>query len=189
MPICKKCNEKFPCRIKIDDKFRNAGNRKYCLTCSPWGKHNTRQLENAELKVGEAFPIQKLVCSICDRKYDYHHNSTKGHTKLKCNSCLVNIRRFEIKDRAIAFKGGSCQRCGYNKCTRALAFHHEDPNEKDFNISGAHCHSWAKIQAEIEKCLLLCHNCHAEEHDRLDILNDSIATKHKQHLKEDNQLD
>jgi hypothetical protein len=36
---------------------------------------------------------------------------------------------------AIAYKGGECSICGYNKCVAALEFHHLNPSEKDFTIS------------------------------------------------------
>ena len=44
MPICKKCNAKFPNRIKIGNKIKVLGNRKFCLECSPYNMHNTRDL-------------------------------------------------------------------------------------------------------------------------------------------------
>jgi ribosomal protein L30E len=46
-----------------------------------------------------------------------------------------------------------------------LQFHHIDPSQKDFNIGGrGSTRAWETIKAEIEKCILLCANCHAEEH-------------------------
>lgn len=54
--------------------------------------------------------------------------------------------------------------CGYSKCKEALDFHHVNPNEKDFNISGSHSRSWEKIELELKKCVLLCANCHREIH-------------------------
>mgnify|MGYP006433691181 CR=1 FL=1 len=44
MPTCKKCNQKYPCWVEIDGKQRNLGTRKFCLDCSPFGSHNTRDL-------------------------------------------------------------------------------------------------------------------------------------------------
>lgn len=67
----------------------------------------------------------------------------------------------------IDYKGGQCAHCGYNKCSRALEFHHLDPNEKDFGISTILTRNVASLKAEVNKCILLCANCHAEEHQRL----------------------
>jgi hypothetical protein len=80
----------------------------------------------------------------------------------------VKRRRAKVKMMAIAYKGGRCETCGYNKCVEALEFHHKDPTQKDFGI-GANTHNkaWVVIQAELDKCLMLCANCHREEHVRL----------------------
>lgn len=75
----------------------------------------------------------------------------------------VSEARRKLKLQAISHKGGSCEVCGYRKCPAALTFHHEDPKEKDFEI-GSCIRSWDKIRNEIEKCRLLCANCHAEAH-------------------------
>lgn len=103
-------------------------------------------------------------CVTCGRRYTYERN--KGFTKERCNSCQVNRRRFKLRKRIVAYLGGCCGRCGYNKCEQALHAHHTDPSEKSFNISGAHCRSWERIRKELDKCILLCANCHAEEHSR-----------------------
>ena len=68
------------------------------------------------------------------------------------------------KLRAVYYKGGKCQLCGYNKSIRALQFHHIDPNEKDFGISGG-TKSFEKMKPELDKCILVCSNCHCEIHD------------------------
>lgn len=73
-------------------------------------------------------------------------------------------RRKDLRDRAIAHLGGKCRICGYNRCPAAFDFHHIDPQGKDFNISEA-LTSWERILPEIEKCELLCSNCHREVHD------------------------
>lgn len=80
-------------------------------------------------------------------------------------------RRFEaarkrqaLRDQAIAYKGGSCQICGYNRSPAALDFHHIDPLEKDFSIS-SRMSSFNAIKAELDKCVLVCSNCHREIHD------------------------
>ncbi len=68
-----------------------------------------------------------------------------------------------MKIKAVSYKGGCCIICGYDKCVSALSFHHIDPKTKDFGISGKTI-SWERVQAELSKCVLLCHNCHAEVH-------------------------
>ena len=56
-------------------------------------------------------------------------------------------------------------KCGYNKYPEVLEFHHRNPAEKLFNISLKwHCRSWERVRTEIEKCDLICANCHRETH-------------------------
>ncbi|KKL91884.1 hypothetical protein LCGC14_1890240 [marine sediment metagenome] len=108
------------------------------------------------------------TCTICQKKYTYNYKDTKGHTKTKCNSCLANQRRFRRKERALEYKGRKCEICSYDKCRRALNFHHKDETKKNFGISGAHTRSWDEIQKELDKCTLVCSNCHMEIHAKLE---------------------
>ncbi len=72
-------------------------------------------------------------------------------------------KRAELKRRAVAYKGGGCQICGYNRCYAALEFHHPDGREKDYTISSRS--SWESILREIDRTVLLCTRCHREVHD------------------------
>ena len=67
----------------------------------------------------------------------------------------------------IEYKGGSCAMCGYNKCDSALQFHHKDPKTKRFVLSGNHCRNWESLKTELDKCELVCANCHSEIHSNL----------------------
>lgn len=71
-------------------------------------------------------------------------------------------RRLARKIKAIEYKGGSCIRCGYNKCLWALEFHHRKPKEKEFGLAMDNILNWNKIKNELDKCDLLCANCHRE---------------------------
>jgi len=78
----------------------------------------------------------------------------------------VSKRRKKLREMAREYKGGKCALCGYNKSQRALSFHHVDPKRKDFGISvKGLTRSWEKIKQEIDKCILVCANCHMEVHD------------------------
>ena len=72
-----------------------------------------------------------------------------------------------MKKALIKYKGGACCKCGYNKCLRALEFHHLDPTMKDFGISKRINRNIDELKAEVDKCILLCSNCHAEVHQEL----------------------
>jgi len=160
MKTCMLCFSTFPNWATIDNKRRNLSSRKYCIDCSPFGSHNTSNLEKKATE-----PI-KNTCSKCSRVFLYKRN--KGHTKTHCNSCLTVTRRHKRQAEIIKLGGGACQKCGYNKCARALCFHHLDPATKEFNISGKETLNWDRIVAEAKKCILLCMNCHVETHDELE---------------------
>ena len=69
---------------------------------------------------------------------------------------------------AVNYKGGSCEKCGYNRCIDALEFHHNNSSKKDFSISEkGYTRSWDKVKEELDKCSLLCANCHREIHARV----------------------
>lgn len=77
----------------------------------------------------------------------------------------VAKRRKKLREKAIEYGGGKCKVCGYSKELTALEFHHTDPKEKDFGLSQRGLtRSWEKIKLEIDKCVLVCANCHREIH-------------------------
>ena len=71
--------------------------------------------------------------------------------------------------RSVKEKG--CVICGYKICINALVFHHIDPSTKykspnpykrDFYTMTNN--SWRRLRAEVDKCIVVCANCHAEIH-------------------------
>ncbi len=74
----------------------------------------------------------------------------KNEIKLKLQNKLYSY----LKDKC-------CEDCGF-KDLRALDFDHIEPTEKSFGIAKAisYGYKWEKITKEIEKCRILCANCH-----------------------------
>lgn len=115
-------------------------------------------------------------CEICGKDFEIIDN---GWTRKYCYDCSptinsncsraknITIKRRALKKMLVEYKGGKCERCGYNKCMRALEFHHSDPQEKDFGISRQLHRDVKELKREVDKCLLLCSNCHAEIHQEL----------------------
>jgi hypothetical protein len=98
-----------------------------------------------------------LLCANCHR---LRHLSWPTVTELP----TVTQRRAR-KQRAINALGSCCQGCGLSFPARLFEFHHRDARAKDFAISAdGILRSWAKIEAELAKCVLLCANCHRETH-------------------------
>ena len=75
----------------------------------------------------------------------------------------VSKRRRKVKAMSIEYKGGKCQACGYDRCQAALELHHLDKSNKEFGIGDkGYTRSWDKVKTELDKCILLCANCHRE---------------------------
>lgn len=101
--------------------------------------------------------------SVC-KKHGLSEYNNKGRCR-KCATEAVQKRRDKLKQKSVEYKGNKCEKCGYDKFIGALEFHHIDPNEKDFGISyKGYTRSWNKVKLELDKCKLLCANCHREEH-------------------------
>jgi transposase-like protein len=81
----------------------------------------------------------------------------------RCNVDRVASRRRRVKEILVAEAGGRCVLCGYDRCMRALEFHHVDPAGKAFNVAlRGVTRSLERARAEARKCALLCSNCHME---------------------------
>ena len=63
-------------------------------------------------------------------------------------------------------KTKGCEICGYNRCVDALHFHHIDPGAKRGALSGKSMllASFVRLHNEVQKCLIVCANCHTEIH-------------------------
>lgn len=116
--------------------------------------------------------IYKKICPICHQSF-----STDINKRIYCYNCsplqsegsaqYQKIKQRAIKHQLIIYKGGKCERCGYNKCEGALQFHHKDPSQKEFSLGQINLSKELNMDIlykEVDKCELLCANCHAEEH-------------------------
>jgi len=84
-----------------------------------------------------------------------------------CTKDQTLERQRSFKRRCIEYKGGKCSKCGYDRYDGALEFHHLDPSQKDLSIAKARLTSFSdKVKEELDKCVLLCANCHREQHAR-----------------------
>lgn len=121
----------------------------------------------------------KKNCKHCGQEFETQKNAPTRQYCYDCNpigeQLSGNVLRKKIKLWALEYKGGKCARCGYDKNPTALDFHHMNPEEKDFNLSSSNISSnWEFIKPELDKCILLCANCHREVHD--EIVQNQIIT-------------
>lgn len=103
----------------------------------------------------------KFCSTTCKNKHhqSYEAQKSRGLTK---------------KLELIKIAGGRCSICGYDKNLAALAFHHLDSAGKDFKLDmrSLSNRGLKVILAELDKCILVCHNCHTELHNpHLDLDN------------------
>lgn len=120
----------------------------------------------------------KKKCIICEeefetlpgggsRKYCFTCSPSYNHGDNKGRGSAITAIRHAIKKQLVKYKGGKCQECGYDKCIGALQFHHINPNEKDFDLSSQYNGGRLDMNLlynEVDKCDLLCANCHSEKH-------------------------
>lgn len=118
-------------------------------------------------------PLKGLQKKYCSRQC---HNAS-GNAKHQ-NYHLQQLRAISRKTSLILSKGGKCEICGYNRNIAALQFHHLDPSLKEHGLDSRKLSnmSMESILKEVEKCQLLCSNCHAEVHhtDAKFILGNSL---------------
>jgi 5-methylcytosine-specific restriction endonuclease McrA len=100
---------------------------------------------------------------------EYHREYAKTYNKTEkfksYQRTYVKKKRSERKAKAIELKGGKCAQCGYDRCSYALEFHHLSHDTKDKDISQFFIrNTWEGVLKELEKCILLCANCHRELH-------------------------
>lgn len=142
----KSCSAKFNNRVKPKRKPT-----KNCKSC------------------GKIINATRRYCALdCKNSFYKKRKENSLFRKKKSNNIAVVSWRNRQKVRAVEYKGGKCEICGYNKCFRSLQFHHINPKDKLFGIGSSGCtRSWAKVKNELDKCILVCSNCHGEIHDKI----------------------
>jgi transposase len=105
--------------------------------------------------------------------YKIEHNSRKSKNGPKFNkkahqAAAVTRARQKKKIEALNYKGGmKCTRCGFDEqIPDVYAFHHRNPDSKDPSWGKMKTNNWSleKIKEELDKCDVLCHNCHSIVH-------------------------
>ena len=118
-------------------------------------------------KIKKEKGVSEKQCPICGKIFK--PKSAAANQRTCCYECMpdgVQLTRGAFLGLLKKQKGGKCSRCGYDKCLKALEFHHIDPSKKDFTISNDHFRLKDAIE-ESKKCILLCSNCHKEFHDNM----------------------
>lgn len=107
------------------------------------------------------------ICIKCNKPKlysDFYNNF--NFCKYCADAIRVDIFR-KNKIDAVKYKGGKCLHCNYDSAMSALEFHHINPDEKDFSFSKYKKATITDALPELDKCILLCANCHREEHSKM----------------------
>jgi DNA invertase Pin-like site-specific DNA recombinase len=145
---------------KICRVYKLSNNKKY----ENKNEENIKEVVNLYEKFGSIRKVSNLlgISRHIVSKYINIENKPKIERKKQLVNGVIEWRK-RVKLKLVEYKGGVCEKCNYNKCINALEFHHLDPSEKDFTISGK---SWSfeKLKKEADKCILVCNRCHTEIH-------------------------
>lgn len=150
---CEKCgNENYACLDFHHNKDKDKEDNINSMFSNRWSK-----LEKEIKKCS-------LLCRNC-----HQEKHSKEYIGTRCR---------ELKNKFLEIKGvDRCEKCGFKgENTSSLDFHHKNKEEKDFSIGNAYrfiTDYGEKIIKEIEKCVVLCSNCHAIEHFNFKRLEDS----------------
>lgn len=151
------------CRIYKINKSSNLFKRKVLNTdevISYYLKVNSLK------KTGKFFNVDKETVKKYIPQELVDKNKVSNRTlKITKSQSVINWRKRQ-KITLVDYKGGCCEKCGYNKSIAALQFHHKNPEEKDFTIGGS-SYSIDRLKKEADKCMLVCANCHIEIHEEL----------------------
>jgi hypothetical protein len=159
---CADCGWQGPEESFPLEQGRTLGARSsYCPDCR-------KRRTNEAVRTLQANRLQAGLCVDC--------SGPGREGRLRCLACqrrqtaLPIARRRALKQRAVDYLGGCCLDCGLRTALIPVyAFHHRDPKAKDATavrlISRGR---WEPLRAELDKCDLLCANCHAVRHAVLD---------------------
>ena len=103
-------------------------------------------------------------CRTCKNKLENNwYHASEENKKKRAKQILERLR--ENKRKAIEYLGGKCKDCAGVFHQSVYDFHHRDPKEKEESAEKLMHKSWDKIVKEINKCDLLCSNCHRIRHN------------------------
>lgn len=104
------------------------------------------------------------LCSCCQKKMKYKNNNIK-----LCYNCKRKSLRLAYRISAANYKNNKCEICGLERKTiddlETFDFHHKDKTNKSFELGdNIQNRTWEIIRQELDKCMMLCANCHRKQH-------------------------
>ena len=141
--------------------------KKYCSVECQNAMRRQKYAEREKMPKDISYKGQEKMCPICG--CTFLPKTAMANQRMCCYDCMpdgVQLTRGMFLAKIKKARGGKCIKCGYDRCMKALEFHHLDPSQKDFTISNDHFRLQEAIN-ESKKCILICSNCHKELHDKM----------------------
>lgn len=159
--------------LSMNIKYHIVDGKKECGNChniksvSEFYKHNNSYRSYCKSCNSEHTKAFRSDNKNIDRVRNYSKNQYYAVGGKEKKIATAKKRLTKIKQAVVDYKGGKCFICGYNKCLHALEFHHNNPQEKDIKLNSRGIDRRKSIESlkkELDKCTLLCANCHREAH-------------------------
>ena len=146
------CGRAIPRRAMIDGKNRQLHMRRRCLVCLPFGSPRRRW---TGVVLATSVERREKNRTKMKRRYD--------ERRVLTGRCPVHAMRARRRQYVVDLLGAACMICGYARCVGALEFHHV--LGKSYPLSGGAFNKKLRdIVDELVKCVLICPNCHGEDH-------------------------
>ena len=109
-------------------------------------------------------PYIVSICNCCNKDFRYR----RGQVQL-CQNCRRKSKRLAYRISAANYKHNKCEICGLERKSiddlEIFDFHHIDRSNKSFELGDRiESRNWDIIKNELDKCMMLCANCHRKQH-------------------------
>ena len=172
---CKNCGSSIPYSLEIDGVVRVLNCRRYCLQCSPFLGHQKGGKKKRFDKYKTIDGVECKWCNDCKTFRPLNEFSTRSDRAAGragyCRTCTAaqqKALRQKYKEEAVLYKGDVCFDCHETFASHVYDFHHLDPYQKDLSWSDMNRRSLEHNKNELDKCVLLCANCHRDRHHNPD---------------------
>ena len=155
--ICKTCGLSFDNRPYVDGKRIGGTKRKRCFACLPFKYQYVKAPKLCNVNIDPN-------CSLCDKPLNLSRTKSRASGR-RCSTCNTRVRILKVKYFAVEYLGGKCLDCENTFDLDVYDCHHVS-GLKVFEISDARGKSWTAIKAELDKCILVCSNCHRKRHSK-----------------------
>lgn len=117
--------------------------------------------------------METKICTKCGKELSIEEfnwrDKSKGTRRSECKYCHSNYMKKQYQYKKNIFEQQkaqqTCVKCGESR-GYVLDFHHLDPSKKEETVARMTSNKYnvEDIQKEVDKCIVLCANCHREFH-------------------------